>query len=102
MLLAGDAAGIEPAFGGGIHFALSYGEIAANAIIDAFGNSDFSFQDYRDRLASHWMGRYLRDCSYRALDLYGDGGDPLRVAREFFGGEYDGSTLMSLLLATAS
>ena len=102
VLLAGDAAGIEPAFGGGIHFALSYGEIAANAIIDAFGNSDFSFQDYRDRLASHWMGKYLHDCSYRALDLYGDEGDPLRVAREFFGGEYNGSALMALLLATSS
>jgi len=102
VLLAGDAAGIEPAFGGGIHVALSYGEIAARAIMDAFRNNDFSFQDYEQRLASHWMGTYLRDCSYRALDIYGDEGNPLRVAREFFGGEYDGSGLMSLLLAISS
>ncbi len=102
VLLAGDAAGIEPAFGGGIHIALTYGDIAAHTIINAFQNNDFSFRDYDQRLASHWMGRYLRDCSFRALDIYGDAGEPLRVVREFFGGEYDGSLMMSLLLAISS
>jgi menaquinone-9 beta-reductase len=45
VILVGDAAGVEPAFGGGIHLSLSYGDVAAQAIIEAFQKNDFSFRD---------------------------------------------------------
>jgi flavin-dependent dehydrogenase len=60
VILVGDAAGIEPAFGGGIHLALSYGEIAAKALIQAFQTDDFSFRHYNDGLMSHYLGKHIR------------------------------------------
>jgi flavin-dependent dehydrogenase len=53
VLLAGDAAGVDPLVGEGISFALGYGEVAALAIDDAFARRDFSFAAYRDRLLEH-------------------------------------------------
>lgn len=84
VLLAGDAAGIEPAFGGGIHIALSYGEVTARAMIDAFEKNDFSFHDYKQRVYSHFMGQYIQDCTHAAMKMYGGEVNPLHVAREFF------------------
>lgn len=84
ILLAGDAAGVEPATGGGIHFALSYGEIAANTIINAFQMNDFSFKDYKQRFQSHLAGKYLSKCTYLANQMYVQGISPLEVAREIF------------------
>ena len=63
VLLAGDAAGIEPAFGGGIHLSLSYGDVAARAIIDAFKNNDFSFHDYHQKVHSHLVGKHIHNCT---------------------------------------
>lgn len=84
VLLVGDAAGIEPALGGGIHIALSYGEVAAHAVIDAFQSNDFSFQDYNQRLQSHLVGEWINDCTRLALEMYGGRMNPLDVARELF------------------
>ena len=84
ILLAGDAAGIEPAFGGGIHIAFSYGEVAACTIIDAFQKKDFSFHDYKQRLRSHLVGKYIRMSTRLALEMYGGRMNPLNAAREFF------------------
>ena len=84
VLLAGDAAGIEPAFGGGIHIALSYGEIVARAIIDAFDKDDFSFRNYEQRVQSHFMGKHIEDCTRAAMEMYGGRMNPLDVARKFF------------------
>ena len=84
VLLVGDAAGIEPALGGGIQLALSYGEVAAQAIVDAFQNNDFSFQDYGKRLHSHFVGKAISDCTQLALEMYSGGMNPLDVARELF------------------
>ncbi len=50
VLLAGDAAGVDPFVGEGISFALGYGRVAASAILDAFNGRDFSFSDYRERI----------------------------------------------------
>ncbi len=102
VLLAGDAAGIEPAFGGGIHIALSYGEVAASAIIEAFQNNDFSFHDYKQRLRSHLVGEWISDCTRRALEMYGGRVNPLTVARQFFAKRSDSPNLLSLLLSGAS
>jgi flavin-dependent dehydrogenase len=99
IILAGDAAGIEPAFGGGIHIALSYGEVAAKAVIDAFQNNDFSFHNYKQRLQSHLMGKHIRDCTRLALEMYGGMENPLKLVREFFTNRYGGSNLLFLLLA---
>lgn len=84
IILAGDAIGIEPAFGGGIHFALSYGDIAANAIIDAFQRNDFSFKDYKQRIQSHLVGKFINKCSQISLKLYDNKMDPFEAAREVF------------------
>lgn len=59
LLLVGDAAGAEPLFGEGIAPALAYGKIAADAIIAAFASGDFSLRDYKRRVLTSHLGRYL-------------------------------------------
>lgn len=98
VILAGDAAGIEPAFGGGIHIALSYGEIAARAIIDAFEKSDFSFHDYKERVYSHFMGQYIEGCTHAAMEMYGGRTNPLNVVRRFFPSGNERRELFSQML----
>jgi len=84
IILVGDAIGIEPAFGGGIHFALSYGDVAASAIIDAFRQNDFSFTDYQQRIQSHLVGKFMNKCSQISMKLYDNKIDPFEAAREVF------------------
>ncbi len=59
LLLVGDAAGVDPLFGEGIAPALAYGEVAAQAVERAFRTGDFSFSDYRMRVLTSPVGRYL-------------------------------------------
>ena len=59
VLLAGDAAGVDPLFGEGIAFALGYGAPVADTIEDAFKRHDFSFDSYRKRLFSDWLFKQL-------------------------------------------
>ncbi len=59
VLLAGDAAGTDPLVGEGISFAVSYGDVAANAIVAAFNNGDFTFADYGERIIQHRVLRQL-------------------------------------------
>ena len=84
ILLVGDAIGIEPAFGGGIHFALSYGEVAAKEIDDAYQQNDFSFGGYTERLQSHLVGKFMKKCTYISHELYTKKMDPFEAAREIF------------------
>jgi flavin-dependent dehydrogenase len=98
VLLVGDAAGIESAFGGGIHIALSYGEVAAHALIAAFKHNDYSFHDYRNRLQSHFVGMFMRMAARVAEEIYGNRRDPLNLAREFFSKRKDQPNLLLLLL----
>lgn len=60
VILVGDAAGTDPLFGEGISFALGYGEVAAEALADAFARQDFSFETYRERLRQHPLFVQLR------------------------------------------
>ncbi len=53
IILAGDAAGVDPLLGEGIAFALAYGEVATTAIIDAFTRQDFSFAGYKELILAH-------------------------------------------------
>jgi geranylgeranyl reductase family protein len=76
VILAGDAAGVDPLFGEGISFALAYGEVAADAIQAAFDQADFSFADYRQRLMASgdfqhlaWRTRLAR-LAYRKLPVW--------------------------------
>ncbi|HHJ07311.1 MAG TPA: hypothetical protein ENK24_07410 [Anaerolineae bacterium] len=50
IILAGDAAGVDPLVGEGIAFALQYGAAAAAALSDAFQRNDFSFNTYKPRV----------------------------------------------------
>ncbi|HEY2979724.1 MAG TPA: NAD(P)/FAD-dependent oxidoreductase [Anaerolineales bacterium] len=59
VLLAGDAAGVDPIFGEGISIALGYGLIAAHAIVEAFEKRDFSMRSYKRRLLRSALGRAL-------------------------------------------
>lgn len=56
VLLAGDAAGVDPLFGEGISHALMYGDLAAQELVDAFIHYDFSFAGYRDRVLNSHLG----------------------------------------------
>jgi menaquinone-9 beta-reductase len=61
VLLAGDAAGVDPFLGEGISFAIAYGEIAADSVARAFEADDFRFADYADRIAPHpWLQFLVR------------------------------------------
>lgn len=102
VILVGDAAGIEPAFGGGIHLALSYGEIAAKALIQAFQKDDFSFRHYNDSLMSHYLGKHIADCTHLARRIYSGNEDPLKRIREYFTGRFRRPDLLSLLLRPTS
>jgi len=72
VILVGDAAGIDPLIGGGIHLSLSYGNLAANAITNAFQNNDYSFDDYTNRFMNHSVGKYINRLTYLAHEIYAD------------------------------
>jgi len=59
VLLVGDAAGVDPLLGEGISFALGYGEVAAQELVDAFKQRDFSLRSYRRHILNHRVGRFL-------------------------------------------
>ncbi len=84
VLLVGDAAGIDSAIGGGIHLALSYGDVAALSIVEAFENNDFSFNDYKMRFQNHLVGKYIRKLNYLAREMYEDNTKILPSIREIF------------------
>jgi flavin-dependent dehydrogenase len=77
IVLAGDAAGIDPALGEGICQSLDYGDLVANALIDAFDRDAFRFDDYKERLLSHPLGQSLRLRTGLAKDMYAGGATPL-------------------------
>lgn len=59
VLFAGDAAGAEPLFNEGISTALEFGIFAADAVVGAFDESDFSFAGYDAALLRSGLGRAL-------------------------------------------
>ena len=84
ILLVGDAAGIDSAIAGGIHLALSYGDVAALSIVEAFENNDFSFNDYKMSFQNHLVGKYIRKLNYLAREMYDDNTKILSTIREIF------------------
>jgi menaquinone-9 beta-reductase len=70
ILLVGDAAGIEPLLGSGIHLSLLYGNIAAKTLQDAVHHNDFSFNDYTTQLQSNFVGKLIQKFTYFASEIY--------------------------------
>ena len=99
VILAGDAAGIEPALGGGIHMALSYGEVAARELIQAFQNQNFLFRQYKKALMSNYLGQDIREFIDLAHKIYGGEENPLKQVREFLTNRLMRNKLRSLLLS---
>ncbi|MDX1600772.1 MAG: NAD(P)/FAD-dependent oxidoreductase [Anaerolineales bacterium] len=58
-LLVGDALGAEPLFGEGIGIALGHSAVAAETLHDAFREHSFDFSNYRRRMLTSYVGRYL-------------------------------------------
>lgn len=80
VILAGDAAGADPLVGEGIAFALSYGDVATDAIVDAFERDDYRFLDYRERIIDHNILKQLPSRTRLARLAYKLGRYPL-IAR---------------------
>ena len=59
VLLAGDAAGVDPLCGEGIAFALGYGRVAARHLFRAFQVNDFSVRGYKREILEDPVTRQL-------------------------------------------
>lgn len=70
VLLAGDAAGVDPLFGEGIVSALGCGRIAAKAAFDALRSEDFYFSNYEQSVRSSAIGSLMRRRRVIARRLY--------------------------------
>jgi geranylgeranyl reductase family protein len=70
VLLAGDAAGVDPLFGEGIVSALGCGRIAAKAAFDALRSENFSLSTYERRLRLSAIGSLMRRRRMIARRLY--------------------------------
>jgi menaquinone-9 beta-reductase len=70
-LLVGDAAGVDPLMGEGISFALEYGVLAAQAIVEARTTGDWTSERYARSVERGPLGRKLRRLSFAARLFYG-------------------------------
>ena len=73
-LLVGDAAGVDPLMGEGISFALEYGQLAAETLVEANATGDWSFATYGRRVQRGPIGRKLRRLALGARLFYGRAG----------------------------
>lgn len=78
VVLAGEAAGIDPALGEGISPSLDYGDLVANTLIAAFRENDFSMADFKARLLGHPVGQSLAAREQLANGIYAGGAGGLR------------------------
>jgi len=84
VVLAGDAAGIDPVLGEGLSQSLRHGDVAADAIVDAFERDDFSMKSHAELFARHELGRSLLLRHHLAAELYGEAArDPAEACRRF-------------------
>ena len=81
VILIGDASGIEPLIGGGIHLSLLYGDLAAQSIISAYEHNDFSFQDYEKRFNNHVIGKFINNSMIMAKKVYSGKIDLLKTIK---------------------
>jgi geranylgeranyl reductase family protein len=71
VLLAGDAAGVDPLMGEGISLAMEYGSFAAAALRHALQSGDFSGAAYQSAIESSWLGRKLARLHLATRLFYG-------------------------------
>jgi flavin-dependent dehydrogenase len=70
-LLVGDAAGVDPLMGEGISFALEYGMLAADAIVEGRGGEDLGCAAYTRAVSTGPLGRKLRRLALGTRLFYG-------------------------------
>jgi len=71
VILAGEAAGIDPTLGEGIAQAIVYGDRVAREVVRAHHTGDWSFRGYRRRLLRSRLGQELIGTRHLADRLYG-------------------------------
>ncbi len=71
VILAGDAAGVDPLMGEGISCAFEHGKLAANAIARFLGGGDDALARYGGELRDGAVGRKLRKLAFAARHFYG-------------------------------
>jgi len=71
VLLAGEAAGVDPLLGEGISFALEYGVMAARSLAEALRAGDYSFRGHLGRIKRSDLGRSLMLARWGARLFYG-------------------------------
>lgn len=69
--LVGDAAGVDPLMGEGISLAMEYGEVAADALLDAVRRRDPGAIRYQHALERSWLGVKLRRLHLATRFFYG-------------------------------
>jgi len=74
VILAGEAAGIDPTLGEGIAQAIAYGDVVAQEVVRAHHTGDWSFRGYRRRLLRSRLGQELIGTRHLADRLYGPRG----------------------------
>ena len=70
-LLVGDAAGVDPLMGEGISFALEYGMLAADAIVEGHRTEDLGCGAYARAVTAGTLGRKLRRLALGTRLFYG-------------------------------
>lgn len=70
VLLAGDAAGVDPLFAEGISYGMEYGRIVAQQIKEAFAHDSFAFSRYKTALQVDRLGKLLRRRAFIAQHLF--------------------------------
>ena len=71
VILAGDAAGVDPLMGEGISYAFEHGKIAAAAIARFLGGDSEALEAYSARMHRGVIGRKLRRLGFAARRFYG-------------------------------
>jgi menaquinone-9 beta-reductase len=71
VLLAGDAAGVDPLMGEGISCAFEHGKLAADAVHRFVSGDSAALADYDRKLHTGSVGRKLRILSFAARKFYG-------------------------------
>jgi menaquinone-9 beta-reductase len=71
VLLAGDAAGVDPLMGEGISCAFEHGKLAANAVTNFLDGDQRALDSYDEELHSGALGTKLRKLAFAARHFYG-------------------------------
>jgi geranylgeranyl reductase family protein len=71
VILAGDAAGVDPLMGEGISCAFEHGKLAAAAICKYLDGDSAALRGYNRALHQDWIGRKMSKLAFAARNFYG-------------------------------